>query len=77
MGSRSPGLLTPQQTLILELPSARFGLRSEEIARALYGQKAPQGAMNTIAVQLHCLVAPEEVEQLQFSATDIHDVTFR
>lgn len=53
MGSQSPGLLTPQQTLILELLSARFGLRGEEIARALYGQKVPRGAMNTISVQLH------------------------
>ena len=53
MGSPSRGLLTPQQSCILELLSARFGLRSEEIAKALYEEKAPPGAKNTIAVQLH------------------------
>ena len=27
--------------------------------------------------KIPCLASPEDVEQLQFSATDIHDVTFR
>ena len=45
--------LTPQQFLILALLSGRFGLRYEEISQALYGDKPPKGAKNTITVQLH------------------------
>jgi len=48
-----PGLLTPQQFLLLSLLSARFGLRYEEIALALYGKNVPAGAKNTITVQIH------------------------
>ena len=46
-------MLTPQQSLILQLLSARFGLRYGELVRGLYGDKAPQGAKNTITVQVH------------------------
>ena len=55
MGRHYSGLLTPQQSLILELLTARFGLRSEEIAQGLYGKYVPSGANNTIAVQLNKL----------------------
>ena len=55
MASHLFGLLTPQQFLILMLLSARFGLRYEEIAKALYGNKPPKGAKNTITVQLHTI----------------------
>ena len=55
MGRHYSGLLTPQQSLILELLTARFGLRSEEIARGLYGKNVPSRANNTISVQLHIM----------------------
>ena len=53
MTSHMQSLLTPQQFLILVLLSRRFGLRYEEISKALYGDKPPKGAKNTITVQLH------------------------
>ena len=70
MGSPYRGLLTPQQTCILELLSARFGLRSDEIAKALYEEKAPPGAKNTIAVQLHRIRRVLEPYGVEISPTN-------
>jgi hypothetical protein len=73
-------VLTPQQSLILALLSARFGLRYEEIARGLYGGKVPMGAKNTIAVQIHNLrkvLEPYGIEIVTYERLGVGERIFR